>query len=115
VLVIFEWGRWRSPLLHRLRRQVSLTGDPELSALALEAESWTAPSAEVRLPAQETVAPLRLQTADGELAFLSTITTFGTAVEITTSELSIESFFPADATTAQALRSRAGNHPRPAP
>jgi len=112
---ITNLDEWRAHLLHRLRRQVSLTGDPELSALAREAESWTAPSAEVHLPAQETVAPLRLQTADGELAFLSTITTFGTAVEITTSELSIESFFPADAMTAQALRSRAGNRPRPAP
>ena len=30
--------------------------------------------------------------------------TFGTAVEVTASELAIESFFPADAATAEAMR-----------
>ena len=39
----------------------------------------------------------------GELSFFSTITTFGTAVDITVSELSIEAFFPADEQTADAL------------
>ncbi len=49
--------------------------------------------------------PLRLRTDAGELAFISTVATFGTAVEVTASELSIESFFPADRRTAEALRS----------
>jgi MmyB-like transcription regulator ligand binding domain len=57
------------------------------------------------VPAQDIVTPLRLRTAAGELAFFSTVATFGTAVEITTSELSIESFFPADTATAKALHS----------
>jgi hypothetical protein len=48
--------------------------------------------------------PLHLRTDDGELRFLSTVTTFGTPVDITVEELSIESFFPADAATAAALR-----------
>ena len=49
--------------------------------------------------------PLRLRAPDGgELSFFGTVATFGTAVEVTTSELSIESFFPADAATAEALR-----------
>jgi hypothetical protein len=39
----------------------------------------------------------------GELSFFSTVTTFGTAVDITVSELSIEAFFPADSRTAEAL------------
>ena len=42
-------------------------------------------------------------TESGELAFFSTVTTFGTAFDITVSELSIEAFFPADPDTAQAL------------
>ena len=51
---------------------------------------------------------LRLSTPDGgELAFFSTVSTFGTAVDITVSELSIEAFFPADASTARALNERA--------
>ena len=47
---------------------------------------------------------LQLKTAIGDLAFFSTVATFGTAVDITLAELSIESFFPADAATADALR-----------
>ena len=40
---------------------------------------------------------------DRELRFLSTVTTFGTAVDITLAELSIEAFLPADDETAAAL------------
>jgi hypothetical protein len=38
------------------------------------------------------------------LAFFGTTTIFGTPVDVTLSELAIESFFPADAATAEALR-----------
>jgi hypothetical protein len=38
------------------------------------------------------------------LSFLGTVTTFGTAVDLTAAELSIEAFLPADASTVQALR-----------
>jgi hypothetical protein len=82
-----------------------LSGDPELVALADEAQDWPAGEEPGELPAQEIVAPLRLLTNAGELAFFSTITTFGTAVEITTSEISIESFYPADRASAVALTS----------
>ena len=51
--------------------------------------------------------PLRLRQGDDELAFISTKTTFGTAVDVTVAELSIESFFPADEQTARALRALA--------
>jgi hypothetical protein len=51
---------------------------------------------------------LRLAPAPGsdapELSFFSTITTFGTAVDVTVSELAVEAFFPADAQTAEYLR-----------
>ena len=47
--------------------------------------------------------PLRLHSDAGELSFISTVATFGTAVEVTASELSIESFFPADERTAEAV------------
>jgi hypothetical protein len=49
--------------------------------------------------------PLELYTADGKLlTFLSTVTTFGTALDLTAAELSIEAFLPADEATASALR-----------
>ena len=37
------------------------------------------------------------------LRFFSTMTTFGTAADVTVAELSVEAFFPADAATTAAL------------
>ena len=51
------------------------------------------------------VVPLRFVTDAGTLSLFSTTTVFGTPVDITLSELAIESFFPADAATADMLRS----------
>ncbi len=48
--------------------------------------------------------PLRLRHDGRELVFLSIVATFGTPLDITVAELAIESFFPADADTADALR-----------
>src|SRR5437588_594422 len=49
--------------------------------------------------------PLKLLDLDGssELAFFSTLSTFGTAADITLSELAIEAFYPANAHTAMRL------------
>ena len=41
---------------------------------------------------------------DAVLSFISTITVFGTPVDITLSELAIEAFFPADAESAALLQ-----------
>ena len=51
------------------------------------------------------VVPLQIATERGDtLTFLSTVTTFGTALDLTAAELSIEAFLPADEATAAALR-----------
>jgi hypothetical protein len=50
------------------------------------------------------VVPFRLKTEAGTLSFISTTTVFGTPVDVTLSELALESFFPADAETADILR-----------
>jgi hypothetical protein len=48
---------------------------------------------------------MRMRSPDGdELSFFATVATFGTAVEVTTSELSIELTFPADAATDETMR-----------
>ena len=47
--------------------------------------------------------PLRLRTPGGILSFISTVTVFGTPLDITLAELAIESFFPADPQTTEAL------------
>jgi hypothetical protein len=59
---------------------------------------------EVHDTAGQIAVPVRLRSERGELAFFSTIATFGTAVDVTLAELSIEAFFPADTATAEALR-----------
>ena len=51
---------------------------------------------------------MRLQTDDGELAFITMLATFGIALDITLTELTIETFLPADAPTAAALQRRFG-------
>jgi hypothetical protein len=49
------------------------------------------------------VAPLRVRVDGDVLAFFSIVSTIGTPVDITVSELVIESFFPADERTATLL------------
>jgi hypothetical protein len=50
------------------------------------------------------VVPFQLSTEVGVLTFFSTTMVFGTPVDITLSELAVESFFPADAETGERLR-----------
>ena len=51
--------------------------------------------------ASDVAVTLKLRTDAGLLSFLSTTTIFGTAVEITLSELVLEAFYPADQATAR--------------
>jgi hypothetical protein len=44
----------------------------------------------------------------GLLTFFSTTMVFGTPIDITLSELAVESFFPADAETREIMRALAG-------
>jgi transcriptional regulator with XRE-family HTH domain len=97
-------AQWRHHLLERLRREVTVSGDPALAELLVELEGYPGggPGHE---DADRVVVPLDLITRDGvELSLLSTVTTFGTALDLTVTELSIEAFLPADAATAEALR-----------
>jgi transcriptional regulator with XRE-family HTH domain len=108
---IVNLGEWRAHLLGRLRRQVALTADPELSRLLSELRAYPCgqPEPEVEIPGPgDIVVPLRIRRGErrggGELAFFSTVTTFGTPFDVTVSELAVESFFPADPETASILR-----------
>jgi transcriptional regulator with XRE-family HTH domain len=97
-------GEWRAHLLHRLNRQIALSGDEQLLDLRDELLSYPAPPGPDILPESgEVMVELRVSSDAGELGFFSTVTTFGTALDITVSELSIEAFFPADAATARVL------------
>ncbi|HEY8548412.1 MAG TPA: helix-turn-helix transcriptional regulator [Vicinamibacterales bacterium] len=103
-------AQWRAHLLSRLRRQIDVTGDPVLGELLRELSSYPAPELRDHDPARDyggVVVPMELMTPDGVLSFFSTITVFGTPVDVTLSELAVESFFPADEATARALRQAA--------
>jgi len=122
---IANFEEWSGHLLSRLAREVTATGDPGLTALYDELRAFPGVterehSGGAYLPRQQPagravgvphgdgasrlMVTLRLKSPIGELAFFSTVATFGTAVDITLAELSIESFFPADASTAATLR-----------
>jgi hypothetical protein len=92
-------------LLEWLRRQARSTGDPALSALYEELSRLPGgPPASSEAGAAEIAVPLRIRRGDQVLSFISTMTTFSRATDITVAELAIESFFPTDLATAQSVR-----------
>lgn len=104
---IVNLGEWRAHLLARLRRQNETFGDPVLGELERELQSYPGEASRTRVVHDEGTAiahPLRIRAADAVLSLISTITVFGTPVDVTLSELAIESFFPADEQTRFALQ-----------
>lgn len=97
-------AQWRHHVVGRLRREVAVSGSDELAALLAEVEAYPV-GFDGSTDLGGVVVPLELDGPDGGvLRFLSTVTTFGTALDLTAAELSIEAFLPADTTTAAALR-----------
>ncbi|MGK8524256.1 hypothetical protein ACRS6B_23100 [Nocardia asteroides] len=79
------------------------TGDGELAALHEELRAYgNQGDTDSDLP--DIVLPIRLCHRDIELAFFSTITTFGAAFDITLDDIAVEAYFPADDETAAHLR-----------
>jgi transcriptional regulator with XRE-family HTH domain len=98
---ILNLPEWRRHVLHRLGREAHLSGDAGLAAL--HRELLALPGGLDRTPPNGIAIPLRLRSGDSVLSFLSTVTTFGTAVDLTAAELTVEAFLPADEATAAAL------------
>lgn len=100
-------GEWRAHVLGRLRHQAAATGDPELYRLGAELAGYPChdPAPDVELPGPaDVLVPMRFLTEQGELSLFSTTSVLGTPLDVTLAELAIESFFPADAATAEILR-----------
>jgi transcriptional regulator with XRE-family HTH domain len=104
---VLNFAAWRNHLLLRLERAVAMTGDPQLAELQAEVLGYPGPPApsEHPSPGADVMFGLKLAApGDGrQLSFFSTITTFGTPLDITVSEIAIEAFFPADDETARWL------------
>jgi hypothetical protein len=60
------------------------------------------------------VVPLCYRSDHAELSFISLTTILGTPMDVTVEELAIESFYPADETTAAALSRRPAPQAGPA-
>lgn len=103
---IHNLGEWRAHLLQRLKHQINITADPVLIALMKELQAL--PDAPGDAPslsdASEVLVPIRLDTPEGLLSLFSVTTVFGTPIDVTLSEIAIESFFPGDDRSRAILR-----------
>nr|WP_037830742.1 helix-turn-helix transcriptional regulator [Streptomyces sp. NRRL S-325] len=111
-------GEWRAHLLERMDRQATLRSSDALRGLYEEVAAYPAPDdirsgpdgrPEAPTDVQEKAVhpfalPLRIEAGGRVLSFVSTATTFNTPMDVTVSELAVETFLPADRETAAALR-----------
>lgn len=106
---IVNHGEWRDHILTRLDGQIEASADAALIALRDELAGYAVQTNDnARDHANSIAVPLVLDTVAGRISFVSTVTIFGTPVDITLSELAIEAFFPADAESAALLQRLAG-------
>ena len=107
--LVVNWEEAARDVLERAQREAAADRDPArrqvlAECLALAPEEWRRPRSEAS-PRLVVTVDLRLGEARAKL--FSTITTLGTAQDITLQELHIETFHPADAGTETLLRQMA--------
>jgi transcriptional regulator with XRE-family HTH domain len=90
-------AEWRTHVLHRLDEQATHLADPVLRELHAELAAYPGGASAARV--NGLVVPLRFD----DLSFFSITSVLGTPLDVTLSELAIESFLPADKATADAL------------
>ncbi|MBT9553538.1 MAG: helix-turn-helix transcriptional regulator [Hydrogenophaga sp.] len=112
---IANLNQWREHLFARLRQQIHQTGDEGLADLLTELMAYPAQPADAaqRLDGEHpgVLMPFLFQTPGGTLHLISTTTVFGSPVDITLQELALETFFPGDEATADALRAMTATMP----
>jgi len=105
--MIVNLGAWRTHVLQRLERQLASNGDAGLAALLAELKALPGPDPTHDDATDDVVVPLSLETPFGRLDFITTVTVFGAAHEVTLAEIAIETLLPADGATAERLRALA--------
>jgi transcriptional regulator with XRE-family HTH domain len=101
---------WAGYLLHQLRRTIALTGDPALQAIDEEVRGYPGVAAAAKVwdtprDGASLLVPFELDAGGGRrLSMFTTLTTFGTPLDVTLAELAVELFYPADAESADLLR-----------
>ncbi|MFF7988403.1 helix-turn-helix domain-containing protein [Kitasatospora xanthocidica] len=109
---IVNLRQWRHHLLERMERRLELGRAEPLRRLYEEVRGYPEPAGD---PAQDGAGhgfpfalPVRIRHDGRVLSFLSTIATFNTPLDVTVSELAMETFLPADAETVRFLQSAVG-------
>jgi hypothetical protein len=105
---IVNLDEWAAHVIDRLHEESVRNPDERLAALVTELVALVPDRP--RRPGPDHLGfavPLRLRSGDGELRLLTTLTHFGTALDVTVAELRLEAFLPADDATAAALGQRA--------
>jgi len=102
---ILNFVAWRAHSLSVLRQQIEARADPRLQALHAEIAAYPVPPGTGDTAgfedSERLATPMRVATRFGTLSFLSTVTVFGTASDITLAELALEMLFPADDQTLE--------------
>lgn len=104
-------AEWCGHLLERLHRQCEATADPGLIKLYDELKTYPIPARSAPLPPDNVAIPFKLRFGGDVLSFMSATMIFGTPVDVTLSELALETFFPADEVTAERMRKLAADLP----
>jgi transcriptional regulator with XRE-family HTH domain len=109
---IVNFQEWRNHIFKRLRKQINDSADEELEKLFDELSSYkfSGKSNENESNSHhEIIVPLQIQSKFGVLSFISTVTVFGTPIDVTVSEIALETFFPADEKTREIFYKLAEN------
>src|SRR6201992_589107 len=102
-------AEWCGHLLERLHRQCETTADSELIKLYHDLKAFPIPARSGPLSTDNVAIPVKMRLDGDTLSFFSTTMIFGTPVDITLSELALETFFPADDLTAERMRNMAAS------
>ncbi|MFF9781977.1 helix-turn-helix domain-containing protein [Streptomyces nigrescens] len=110
---IRNYREWRGHLLSQMERQLALMRSAPLRALYDEVRAYPLPPGGREVAAFGNHAPFALPMViehdNTVLSFISTIATFNTPMDVTVSELAVETFLPADPETAAYLRGEVGS------
>ncbi|NUR89212.1 MAG: helix-turn-helix transcriptional regulator [Nonomuraea sp.] len=94
----------RAYALSQLRRQADASGDARLAELHDEIAGYAYPGVELNVAhvpgPGDILIPMRIRHGDRILSMFTTIATFGSPLDVTVSELAIETFWPGDEETA---------------
>lgn len=101
---IANLDQWAWHVIDALRQEAMRNPNDRLHGLVTELEALV-PARPRHLGPDHLgfAVPLRLSSSDGELQLLTTLTHFGTAVDVTVAELRLEAFLPADQASASIL------------